>query len=342
MARTTKAQTRTLPRPSGRCATGRVVLRLVDWARPDPWVPEQPYRELMVSLWYPAAGGGRPARYLRQGAAASLDGVDFTGVGLHTDEGAEVLRGEKRPVLLFSPDFALPRDLCTTLVEDLASHGYVVATIDHTHETAVAFPTGRIVERRADRARIPARVEDVRTVLAKLISLAEGRMPGDGWLPPGLGAVLDLNRLGVLGHGAGGGTAAEAMYRDNRLRAGVVLDGEFLPPIPGHDLDRPILLFGSEGAHRTHHTDPAAESFWARHRGWKRDLQLVGTTTLSFTDCEPLLPPDPARLGTTAPGKVVTATRTHVRAFFDLHLRNRPTQLFDGALSRCPEVRFVQ
>ncbi|MBN6041352.1 lipase [Amycolatopsis sp. 195334CR] len=338
----TKALARTLPRPSGRHAAGRVTLRLVDWSRPDPWVPEQPYRELMVSLWYPSDGGGRPALYLRQGAAASVEGCDFTGVGLHTEEGAAVLRGEKRPVLLFSPDFGLPRDLCTTLAEDLASHGYVVVTIDHTYETAVDFPAGRITERRADRARIPARVEDVRTVLAKLASLAEGRMPGDGQLPPGLGAVLDLNRLGAFGHGAGGGTVAEAMYRDNRLRAGVVLDGEFLPPMPGHDLDRPVLLFGSEDANRTHLTDPAAESFWARHRGWRRDLQLVGTTTLSFTDCEPLLLPDPERLGSTAPGKVVTATRTHVRAFFDLHLRDRATQLFDGALSRCPEIRFIR
>ncbi|MGC7097785.1 hydrolase [Amycolatopsis lurida] len=338
----TRTLGRTLPRPSGRHAVGRVTLRLVDWSRSDPWVPEQPYRELMVSLWYPSAGGGRPARYLRQGAAASLSEFDVTGVGLHTEEGAAVARGEKRPVLLFSPDFATPRDLCTTLVEDLASHGYLVVTIDHTYETAVDFPTGRITERRADRARIPARVEDVRTVLAKLTSLAEGRMPGDGLLPPGLGEVLDLNRLGVFGHGAGGGTAAEAMYRDNRLRAGVVLDGGFLPPMPGHDLDRPVLLFGSEGANRAHTADPAAGSFWTRHRGWKRDLQLVGTTTLSFTDREPLLPHDPAKLGTTAPGKVVTATRTHLRAFFDLHLRERPTRLFDGALSRCPEVRFIR
>ncbi|AXB43772.1 hypothetical protein A4R43_15600 [Amycolatopsis albispora] len=326
----------TLPRPGGRHLPGRVTLRLVDWSRPDPWVPEQPYRELMVSLWYPSAGGGRPARYLRVGAAASIGDLDVTGVGLHTEEGAAVPRGEKRPVVLFSPDFGIPRDFHTTLVEDLASHGYVVVTIDHTYETAVDFPGGRITERRADRARIPARVEDVRTVLAKLTSLAEGRVPGDGLLPPGLGAALDLTRLGIFGHGAGGGTAAEAMYRDNRLRAGVVLDGEFLPPMPGHDLERPVLLLGSEAGNRT----PAAESFWARHHGWKRDLAVAGTTTLSFTDYEPLLPPGSPRLGPTAPGKVVTATRTHLRAFFDLHLCGRPTRLFDGPLSRCPEIVF--
>ncbi|MDI5978963.1 hydrolase [Amycolatopsis magusensis] len=327
---------RALPRPSGPHTPGRVALRLVDWSRPDPWVPDQPFRELMVSLWYPSAGGGRPARYLGQGAAAtaSTDDLDLTAIDLHSVDGAAVLRGEKRPVLVFSPDLGSPRDFHTSLVEDLTSHGYVVVTIDHTYETAVDFPGGRIAGRRAAKqAHLEARVEDVQTVLAKLTSLAEGRIPGDGILPPWLGSVLDLGRLGVFGHGAGGGTTAEAMYRDIRLRAGVVLDGAPLPSTGGHD--RPILLLGSEGAQ-------TPEAFWARHRGWKRELKVLGTTPLSFTDYEPLLPHDPARLGPTSPGRVVTATRTHLRAFFDLHLRRRPTRLFDGPLSRCPEVVVIR
>lgn len=43
-----------LPAPSGPYAVGTVALRLVDHARPDPWVASQPYRELMVSAFYPA------------------------------------------------------------------------------------------------------------------------------------------------------------------------------------------------------------------------------------------------------------------------------------------------
>jgi hypothetical protein len=43
----------TLPPPTGRDRVGVVPLHLVDRSRPDPWVPSQPVRELMVSLWYP-------------------------------------------------------------------------------------------------------------------------------------------------------------------------------------------------------------------------------------------------------------------------------------------------
>src|SRR5437867_9686004 len=43
----------TLPPPTGHDRVGVVQLHLVDRSRPDPWVPSQPVRELMVSLWYP-------------------------------------------------------------------------------------------------------------------------------------------------------------------------------------------------------------------------------------------------------------------------------------------------
>src|SRR5690349_3670357 len=44
----------TLPAPSGPARVGVVPVHLVDHSRPGPWVPSQPARELMVSLWYPA------------------------------------------------------------------------------------------------------------------------------------------------------------------------------------------------------------------------------------------------------------------------------------------------
>lgn len=43
-----------LSEPSGRHAIGTVSLHLVDRSRADPWVAATSYRELMVSVWYPA------------------------------------------------------------------------------------------------------------------------------------------------------------------------------------------------------------------------------------------------------------------------------------------------
>ena len=50
-----------------------------------------------------------------------------------------------RPVVLYSPGLGGTRDSGTVLVEELVSRGYIVATIDHTHDaTAVEFPDGRV------------------------------------------------------------------------------------------------------------------------------------------------------------------------------------------------------
>ena len=54
-----------LPEPTGPCPVGTTSLWLTDTSRPDPWAAGVSARELMVSLWYPAAtSDGRRARYM--------------------------------------------------------------------------------------------------------------------------------------------------------------------------------------------------------------------------------------------------------------------------------------
>ena len=51
-----------LPAPTGPYRIGTVALHLVDRSWPDPYLPDQRPRELMISLWYPAEPrNGRPA-----------------------------------------------------------------------------------------------------------------------------------------------------------------------------------------------------------------------------------------------------------------------------------------
>jgi Predicted dienelactone hydrolase len=54
-------------------------------------------------------------------------------------------RQRAHPLVVLSPGFTNSRSTLTALAEDLASHGYVVAGIDHTYESfATAFPDGRV------------------------------------------------------------------------------------------------------------------------------------------------------------------------------------------------------
>src|SRR5688500_16055432 len=131
----------------------------------------------MIDMWYPArrSRSHRFAPWMSPGALAyfvpehedflsrspdtppgeepppldvSLDDVQFPvtharrGVPVDTSTGL-------LPVVVFTPGFGGNRELGTALVEDLASHGYVVVTVGHTYEAGqVEFPDGRVERRR--------------------------------------------------------------------------------------------------------------------------------------------------------------------------------------------------
>src|SRR3954468_22176860 len=154
----------TLPAPTGRYPVGTVDLHLIDHSRANPWTATPPRRELMVSLWYPATDADRypraphmlPAAAAHFGSAAGAGStlydiparsVDFAATRTSGHEGAPVARHKRPfPVVLYSPGAGDPRTWETTEVQDLASRGYLVVTIDHTYDASeVQFPDGRVV-----------------------------------------------------------------------------------------------------------------------------------------------------------------------------------------------------
>src|SRR5207244_4343086 len=96
---------------------------------------------------------------------------------------------------------------------------------------------------------------------------------------------------------------------DRRIRAGVNLDGSLLAPATA-GTDRPFLLFGSDPGPGPE--DPSWDQFWATQHGWKRELALIGSTHISFTDLETLIPEAAPALGLT-PGQVTGAIGTLAR-----------------------------
>jgi len=374
-----------LPAPSGPHDVGRTTLHLVDENRADPWLPEQ-RRELMVTVTYPASETDNfpLAQYVstetapaaaRDVAAALNLPIDFQNLlGLHTNAhtGAPVVATPDRslPIVLSSPGSLVPRIFGTGEAEDLASRGYVVVSIDHTHESqAVEFPGGRVVDGIAPpadpeqskqwrRTALDARVADTSFVLDELAVLAGGSNPDaeQRILPSGLGRALDLSRVGIFGHSLGGFTAAEAMVQDDRIDAGVNLDGmiaidDDLGAAAVQGLDRPMLLMSSQQVADTGASMPSWNAFWEKTNGWKRELDLAGAGHYSFTDLQSLVPPlarvvapemTAYYIGAIEPDRANRAVRAYVAAMFDRFLRNEASPLLDGPDGEFPGVRYIR
>lgn len=344
-----------LPAPTGPYAVGSSVLHLVDRSRTDPWVPEADGRELMVTVHYPAArpGEGRPAPYATTEEARLL----VRGMGIESAVPAEELawmrtHGRvdvrpalgKHPLVLLSPGFGAPRYTLTHLAEDLASRGFVVASVDHAYESlGTAVPGGRMLtcvaceavdEGGADPGRVTAaRAGDMTYVLNRLT----GRHPA--WR---YSRTIDATRVGMAGHSIGGASAATAMVADRRIDAGINMDGAFWDRLPAEGLrGRPFMMLGTDDAmHRPGGTDTSWDRTWPTLDGWKRWVTVAGAEHFTFSD-SPVIshhfglpqPPLPAE-------RAVTVTRTYVAAFFDQHLRNHPHPLLHGPHPAYPEAKF--
>ena len=234
---------RALPAPTGKLPVGRVNFFWTDESRPELNTEDGgDHRKLRVDLWYPAdpPEGAATAPYFpdlsilgkRLGAETFLLGS----ISGHTFAAPPIVAGTDRyPLLVFSPGFGNNAIQYTGLVEELVSHGYAVATVDHPFQSrAIAYPDGRIVTvapsnlapsadsqaRQQDyQARVAVLAADLRFVLDRLTGLNRGDLKTQ------FAGRLDLDRVAVVGHSIGGIAASKAALDDARFKAVVNLDG---------------------------------------------------------------------------------------------------------------------
>ncbi|WP_438449074.1 alpha/beta hydrolase family protein [Gorillibacterium sp. sgz5001074] len=258
-----------LPEPAGEYKVGTQTFHLVDTNREEMFDDAgEGKRELMVQVWYPAqAGTGKHAPFvpdppILRYMAAEYGLPEFTFqhlkyVSSHAYSGAEVSSVQTSyPLILANPGNGSSRFLHTSQAENLASHGYIVAVIDHTYNTfGTKFPDGRITtsttndlfspdqDYRASRA--------ARDKLGKVLTddvafvLDQFELIQSGQIPSHLNGRMDLGHVGVFGHSIGGATAYDASY-DPRIAAGIDLDGGLYRLRDRENLRKPFLFIHSE------------------------------------------------------------------------------------------------
>jgi dienelactone hydrolase len=324
-------------------------------------------RELVVQLFYPAAPSAedKGSRYTLAGLATRFK-PQLRNVQTRAVVDAEIAPSEQRyPVILYSHSWNGSRLESLFLVQDLASHGYVVASVDDPYDTPInVLADGKVFRHPGDhwldfsspqslqetlqrlKHNLAVRVADVSFVLDQLIRLNTNDVSRKFY------GRLDAERAGIIGFSFGGTTAAQACRSDQRFKAGVDLDGYSFAVADADDIRQPFLILG----------EPASDEYAAARNAAQRAeavfdtaesqritqvysgylLTVKGTQHLNFSDF-PLY----SRLrfytgaGPIDPRRAMTIINTYVLSFFDKNLRGQPSPLLDGPSAEFPEVGFV-
>jgi pimeloyl-ACP methyl ester carboxylesterase len=246
----------------------------------------------------------------------------------------------RHPVVVFTHGFTGTFTDYTFIFEDLASRGYVVASVDHTYEaTAVEFPDGRFAKSvlgshwnntwRTDKqmldAAISVRLEDLKFVVDELERLnAEAAGPFCG--------KLDTTRLAIAGHSLGGMTALPAALQDPRFKTGILIDG--WPDTLTTPTQTPVLILA---AGHTRWTEGERE-LWNNLRGPRLAVNLRGAEHVTPTDLI-WLAKSGVKTGPMGPDKTIAAIRDYIAAFLNANLRGQPLEpVLSGLSSQYPDA----
>jgi dienelactone hydrolase len=343
----TKFPVVTAPAFSGPNRVGSSVADMTDVSRNDPYVPDGGARELAVRFWYPAVATVNCAKsdYTPTKVWSRFEelvGVHLPLVTTNSCADAPVMDGT-HPVVVFTPGYTGTNTDYTFLFEDLASRGYVVASVGHTYEaTAVEFPDGRMVnsvlgshlggpfrgDAEAMAFAVSVRLRDLEFVLDEL-----AKMNVNSESP--LAGKLDLSRIAVAGHSMGAFTALLALEQDARFKAGVLIDGGFTLA-PAEVITTPVAVFAmgrewsSEGC-----------GVWNALQGPRLALNFLGADHMTPTDGIWIAKGAIAQ-GDMGLDKTVTAVRSFVAAFLDANLQHkRWDALLSGPSIDFPSVEVV-
>jgi dienelactone hydrolase len=378
-----------LPGPSGPFGIGRVGYHWIDTTRPDRFSSDpQAHRELMVYLWYPTSQKSANDKGSYFPDAKQMDAVpevqrrmrDDYGVNwpliasgaIHShavDNAVAAKRPLKFPVIVLSHGLGGSGFGYTSLIEDLVSHGYVVAAIEHTYTAgAVVFPNGRIVlehhdtvppgltaEERFKRmaesagAGITEGAADVRFTLGKLAGLNNGQADGSP-----LTGRLDLGNVAAMGHSVGAEFAARACQLDARFKACVDLDGGMVPvsALPeysdGATMKQPLLFLEAyhAGSKMFGTQEQLAAYFNKKEEQFKTccppgsfavELRSAGMMHGSFSD-DPLLEAGDRPSESAIALHNLDLIETFIRTFLDRTLQGGEAPLLTGSSAQPSEA----
>jgi len=175
------------------------------------WIDQSRDHEMPVDVWYPATDA-HAGEDFDPDKMAKYEMVP----GLGESSQQAVLNAEPEPgsfpLVVFSHGYGGERRQSTFFYTHLASHGYVVAAMDHVGNTTVDMMSGQSTTGDIEFMQrfIQSRPADATFVINQMIAGAAG-------------LDIDADRIGMSGHSFGGWTTLKTVETDGRIKAIVPL-----------------------------------------------------------------------------------------------------------------------
>ncbi len=330
-----------LPKTTGNFKVGTTILNLIDKERKEEHNPNQ-NRELVVQVYYPVDKtlSGDTEKYLnlnsdyvkkniadmKKISADQLSYVNNLKTHSYLDAGISN-KNSNYPIILFSPGFGSPQDTYTSYLEDLASHGYIVLGINHPYVTdPTIFPDGRIIfqdpefkkpdSEKKKESEFKTWIEDIKFLITELKYINSVNKI--------LKNKINLEQIGVMAHSFGGRVIIEAARQDNRIKAGVDLDGKLTPDISLSGLNTPFMFILAE------RKDTKDQDILEKlHKNMIKDSYFIiikGADHGTFTDLNLVFKPWLYQ-GNIDPDRGIEIARKYIVNFFDKYLKSKPVNL---------------
>lgn len=222
-------------------------------------------REIKVTLFYPAEVKSEPMLQVSQDMNQLSDSLSkaqgipsvftkhFNSIKTNAYVNAKVkVKKESYPLILFSHGMGSYNTQSTFQMAELASHGYVVASIEHPGDAAVSYTSQGDLIPYINKKILGANKEDLSyldkhnvewvkdaKVIIEELEKKQNRLFSN----------INFDKIGYLGFSYGGATALQSLMTDSKIKAAVDLDGAlFGPDIPTKGIEKPFLLINSSAS----------------------------------------------------------------------------------------------
>ncbi|MHA2032978.1 MAG: alpha/beta hydrolase family protein [Candidatus Kariarchaeaceae archaeon] len=348
----------TIPKPSGSYDIGTTSFLLTDSNRDEIFTDDVgDSRRIVIKVWYPTdEPEGSPVRYVdtpaqfgkgeeRSFGFPSFVVSHFSLISTHSYLNAPISTNYNNyPVIIFSHGYGGVDFQNTVLMEELASNGYIVFSINHVYESIFALfsdENGTRLEAYEELEYPPGhQINDSLHIWANdtefLIDQLE--IPNNPNIPSLVRGSVDMGKIGVMGHSFGGTTAEEMILIDSRVQVGISMDSPHIGNSLKSNITKPfMLMFG-----RDYGNPELNDSVFLRAENDCYGLFIEGADHYNFADLN-IWTPFLQTIGYAGPidgYRMLSIMNDYILAFFDEYLYGTTSSLLDGPSTDYPEVSF--